>query len=89
VPLLYATCFGRVLSLPGRGLGAAIARLSDQLTPEEHRTLIAFQEAVVELLQLRSDESSAGKAAVQAKGAALAAQLPQLQALVAAHADTS
>ena len=89
VPLLYATCFGRVLSLPGRGLGAAIARLSDQLTPEEHRTLSKFQEAVVELLQLRGDESDAGKAAAQAQGAALAAQLPQLQALVAAHADSN
>ena len=89
VPLLYATCFGRALSLPGRGLGAAIARLSDQLTPEEHRTLSNFQEAVVELLQLRGDESDAGKAAAQAGGAALAAQLPQLQALVAAHADSN
>ena len=91
VPLLYATCFGRALSLPGRGLGAAIARLSDQLTPDEHRTLSVFQEAVVELLQLRGDESDAGKAAAQAKGAALAAQLPQLQQLVQArsHADAN
>jgi hypothetical protein len=85
VPLLYATRHGRALSLPGRALGAAIARLSDQLTPEEHRTLSAFQEAVVELLQLRSDDSDAGKAAAQAKGAALAAQLPQLLALTAAE----
>ena len=89
VPLLYATCFGRALSLPGRGLGAAISRLSDQLTPEEHRTLSAFQEAVVELLQLRGDESDAGRAVAQAKGTVLAAQLPKLQALVAAHADAN
>jgi hypothetical protein len=89
VPLLYAERASVALSLPGRALSAAVARLGDQLTtPEEQRTLSGFHDAVVALLQLRScDGADAVKAAAEAKQAWLAAHLPALRQLAMAGAQ--
>jgi hypothetical protein len=86
VPLLFASRLARAVSLPGRALSAAVARLAEQLQPEEQRLLSSFHDGVVQALQLRSVEGAA--AAADAKLAWLAERLPALRLLAAAHVDT-
>jgi hypothetical protein len=89
VPLLYVERAGVALSLPGRALSAAVARLGAQqlTTAEEQRVLSSFHDAVVTLLQLRSgDGADAVKAAAEVKLTWLEAQLPALRRLATAAA---
>ena len=81
VPLLYASRRGVALSVPGRALGAVVARLGEHVSPAEMEVLTVFHEAVVELLQLRGKDTPEARAAADEKQQALAEQLPALQAL--------
>lgn len=76
VPLLVVKCFGKAVSLPGRALSPAIARLQQGsgLSAVDHQTLAEFHSKVVEVLS-----GSAGNGDIAATQDVLQAQLADLK----------
>ena len=85
VPLLLARQHGRLVSLPGRALGAAVELLRyEKSLPEEGCALLAeFHTAVVEQLKLQSGGGGGSGEEQDVAAAALEQLVPRVRALVA------
>ncbi|KAI3438673.1 hypothetical protein D9Q98_001094 [Chlorella vulgaris] len=84
LPLLIARQHGRVVSLPGRALSAAIDVLQGGQLPQEALQLLSdFHAAVVEQLKLQSGSGGGDEGASGEVEAKLAAMLPRVHDLAA------